>query len=34
MYELFRVADTAEWEKAFGFALPVIGLERWEQLMP
>ena len=34
MYELFRVADTPEWEKAFAFALPVIGLERWEQLLP
>jgi hypothetical protein len=34
MYELFRVADTPEWEKAFAFALPVIGIERWEQLLP
>jgi hypothetical protein len=34
MYEMFRVADTPEWEKAFAFALPVIGIERWEQLLP
>lgn len=34
MYELFRVADTPEWEKAFAFALPVIGITRWEQLLP
>jgi hypothetical protein len=34
MYALFRVADTPEWETAFAFALPVIGLERWEQLLP
>ena len=34
MYELFRVADTPEWEKAFAFALPVIGVQRWEQLLP
>lgn len=34
MYELFRVADTPEWEKAFEFSLPVIGIERWDQLLP
>ncbi|MEP6667669.1 MAG: DUF5722 domain-containing protein [Chthoniobacter sp.] len=34
LYEVFRVADTPEWEKAFAFALPVIGIERWEQLLP
>jgi hypothetical protein len=34
LYELFRVADTTEWEKAFAFALPVIEIERWEQLLP
>ena len=33
MYELFRVADTPEWEKAFEFALPIVGIERWEQLL-
>jgi hypothetical protein len=34
MYELFRVADTPEWEKAFAFALPVVGIEYWEQMLP
>jgi hypothetical protein len=34
MYEVFRLADTPEWEKAFAFALPVIGIERWEQMLP
>jgi hypothetical protein len=34
MYELFRVADTPEWERAFAFALPVIGIKHWEQLLP
>ena len=33
MYEVFRVADTREWEKTFEFALPIIGIERWEQLL-
>jgi hypothetical protein len=34
LYEVFRVADTPDWEKAFAFALPVIGIEHWEQLLP
>lgn len=34
MYDLFRVAGTSEWESAFSFALPVVGVERWEQLLP
>lgn len=29
IYDCFRAADTPEWEKAFEFALPVVGLERW-----
>jgi hypothetical protein len=28
-YEVFRAADTAQWEEAFRFALPVVGLDRW-----
>lgn len=31
-YEVFRLADTPEWEPAFRFALPIIGLSRWEDL--
>lgn len=34
MYEVFRVADTPEWEKAFEFALPVVGIRQWEELLP
>jgi hypothetical protein len=30
-WEVFRAADTAEWERAFEFALPVIGLKEWPQ---
>jgi hypothetical protein len=33
IYELFRAADTAEWEKAAAFALPVIGIERWSDVL-
>jgi len=29
IYECFRAADTPEWEKAFAFALPIIGLPGW-----
>jgi len=31
-YEVFRLADTPEWEKAFAFALPVIGIKSWNDL--
>ncbi|MSU58189.1 MAG: hypothetical protein EXS35_08415 [Pedosphaera sp.] len=30
IYECFRAADTPEWEKAFAFALPVIGMRNWD----
>ena len=30
IYECFRLADTPDWERAFQFALPMIGLESWE----
>lgn len=33
MYEPFRLADTPEWEQAFAFALPVVGIRRWEELL-
>jgi hypothetical protein len=32
IYEPFRLADTPEWDKAFAFALPVVGLKSWENL--
>ncbi len=31
-YEVFRLADTPEWESAFRFALPIIGLKDWAEL--
>jgi len=30
IYDCFRAADTPEWERAFAFALPVIGLRSWD----
>ncbi len=32
IYEVFRAADTPEWEKAFEFALPVIGIKSWREI--
>ena len=32
IYECFRLADTTDWERAFEFALPVIGLKSWSEL--
>ena len=32
IYEVFRQADTPDWEKAFAFALPVIGIRRWDEV--
>jgi hypothetical protein len=31
-WEVFRAADTPEWEKAFEFALPIAGLKSWEEV--
>lgn len=30
IYDVFRLADTAEWQEAFKFALPIIGVEAWD----
>lgn len=32
-YECFRAADTPEWEREFAFALPVIGITNWSQIV-
>ena len=32
IYEVFKAADTPGWEKTFEFVLPVIGIQRWEEL--
>ena len=34
IYDVFLHADTPNWRETFAFALPVIGIERWEQLLP
>jgi hypothetical protein len=30
IYDCFRAADTPDWESAFEFALPIVGLEHWD----
>ena len=32
IYEVFRLADTLQWEDAFRFALPVIGIHSWDEV--
>jgi len=32
IYDCFRLADADGWEAAFEFALPVIGIDRWEDV--
>ena len=32
IYEVFRLADTPGWKEAFEFALPIIGIDNWEEL--
>jgi hypothetical protein len=32
IYDCFRAADTPDWEKAFAFALPIVGLTNWNDI--
>ena len=34
IYDVFRLADTDQWEQAFEFAKPIIGIKEWEEIMP
>jgi hypothetical protein len=34
IYECFRRADQPDWEEAFRFALPIIGIESWDYFEP
>ena len=34
IYEVFQHADQPDWEPYFAFALPVIGIARWEEILP
>jgi len=34
IYEVFRHADMPDWEQYFAFALPIIGIDRWDQVKP
>ena len=34
IYAVFQAADTPDWEQAFEFALPLIGLKSWADLGP
>jgi len=34
IYEVFRLADTDQWEQAFEFAKAIIGIRRWQEVLP
>lgn len=34
IYEVFKAADTPGWKEKFDFALPLIGIKRWEEVLP
>ena len=34
IYDVFKAADTPEWKEKFDFALPLIGIKRWEEVLP
>ena len=34
IYEVFRLADTGQWEEAFEFAKPIIGIDSWDEALP
>lgn len=34
IYEVFRMADTPGWERAFEFAKPIVGVKDWDELLP
>ena len=33
LYDLFKKAETAEWNEAAKFALPIVGLKSWDELI-
>jgi len=33
IYDVFLHADQADWRQTFDFALPIIGIQRWEDLL-
>jgi len=34
LYEVFQKADEKDWETAFEFAKPILGIENWEEVGP
>ncbi len=34
IHEVFRRAGTPQWEEAFRFALPIIGVTNWSEVAP
>ena len=34
IYDVFNKADTDQWKEAFAFALPIIGIDSWDEALP
>lgn len=34
IWDVYRRADTPQWKEAFAFALPIIGIESWDEALP
>jgi len=34
LYDVFRSADSDDWKSAFEFAKPILGIQRWDELLP
>jgi hypothetical protein len=34
IYDVFKRADAADWQEAFAFALPIIGIKSWSEIDP
>ncbi len=34
IYEVFQAADRPDWQDAFEFALPIIGIRNWKEILP
>ena len=34
IWDVFRRADTPDWQQAFAFALPIVGIKTWDEMLP
>ena len=34
IWDVFRLADTPDWQRAFAFAKPIVGIKSWDEMLP